>query len=190
LFTGVRAPPVLVAGFLAFVLVLGYLVASSLARRAVAEFPVRHEVPARSDPDWRGPDTLTVDAAGAERWRFVDLDRGRVVEPPDTAGWDLAVRRYHVVPFREIADLGAGSFERLARRPLEGYIPSTFGRDTVNPAIGRWYSYGMLSHLLQSSDRLYVMPTTTGRFAKIQVLSYYCPAIRAGCVTFRYGFVD
>ena len=41
-----------------------------------------------------------------------------------------------------------------------------------------------------SKGHLYVLPTTDGRFVKLELMSYYCPAARAGCLTFRYGFVD
>jgi len=34
-----------------------------------------------------------------------------------------------------------------------------------------------------------VVRTSEGRFAKLQLISYYCPGLRAGCLTFRYGFL-
>jgi hypothetical protein len=171
--------------------VLGYLLVSSLLKPAVPEFAPRH---AASRPvegvRSAGPDTLTVDSADERRWRFVDLDRGLVREPPDTVGWDLAVRRYHVVPAREIADAGPARFDQLAHVPAAGFIPSTFARDTTNSAIRRWYRYGMVSHLLRPKGHLYVVRTSGDRLAKLELISYYCPGLRAGCLTFRYRFLD
>jgi hypothetical protein len=143
-------------------------------------------------PGGRGhhPDTLTVDASESGRWRFVDLDRGRVLALPDTAGWDLAIRRFHVIVSRAIADAGAEPFDRLARPPESGYISNTLDSDTTNAAISRWYSYSMLSHLLVPRSRLYVVRTSEGRFAKLELLSYYCPGLQAGCLTFRFGFIE
>jgi hypothetical protein len=143
-------------------------------------------------PGGRGhhPDTLTVDASESGRWRFVDLDRGRVLALPDTAGWDLAIRRFHVIVSRAIADAGAVPFDRLARPPESGYISNTLDSDTTNAAISRWYSYSMLSHLLVPRSRLYVVRTSEGRFAKLELLSYYCPGLQAGCLTFRFGFIE
>lgn len=182
-----RRPIPLLAAFAAFVALLGFLVASSVARRHAVAFPPR-EVIAQVDGG-SGPDTLTVDASDSDRWRFVDLDRGRVESPPDTGGWDLAIRRFHVIAAEAIADVGAGSFASLARPPASGYAANTLGSDTTNPAIQRWYSYSMLSHLLVPKGHVYVVKTRDGRFAKVELISYYCPELRAGCLTFRYQFL-
>lgn len=185
-----RPPLLLLAGFGGFVVVIGYLLASSLTRRSVPTFVPRE---AASHPRARGgggPDTLTVDASNGGRWRLVDLDRGAVLSAEDTTGWDVALRRYQVVPSRAIADVGPISFDRLAGRPASGYIPSAFGADTTNAAIRRWYSYSMLSHLLVPNGHVYVVKTSEGRFAKLELISYYCPGLKAGCLTLRYGFLE
>lgn len=178
----------LLAGFGGFLALLGLLLASSLSRRQAPAFSPREAVPPRGSG--RGPDTLTVDASESGQWRLVDLDRGRVVAPPDTAGWDLALRRFHLIASGAIADAGRISFDNLAQPPVSGYIGNTFGTDTTNAAIGRWYSYSMLSHLLRPRGHVYVVRTTGGRFAKLELLGYYCPGLQAGCLTFRYAFLD
>lgn len=137
-----------------------------------------------------GPDTLTVDASGSGPWRFVDLDGGRVVAPPDTSTWDLAIRRFRLIASDAIADVGPILFDNLAQPPDSGYMGNKFGSDTSNAAIGRWYSYSMMSHLLVPRGHLYVVRTRGGRFAKLEILSYYCTGLQAGCVTFRYAFLD
>ena len=101
-------------------------------------------------------DTLTVEARDQERWSYVDLDRGFIAPPGDSSGWDLAIRRFHI---------------RLAE-------PS---RD-----LGKWYRYGMLSHLLEPTGEVYPVVTGEGRTGRIEVLSYYCTGLEAGCVTLRY----
>ena len=182
-----RSPVWLLAGFGVFLALLGYLLASSLTRRQAPTFRLREVVTWRAG---RGPDTLTVDASESGQWRFIDLDRGRVVAPPDTSDWDLAIRRFHLIAFDAIADAGRMSFDSLAQPPVSGYMGNTLGTDTTNAAIGRWYSYSMLSHLLVPRGHLYVVRTRRGRFAKLEVLSYYCPGLQAGCVTFRYAFLQ
>ena len=177
----------LFAGFGVFLLLLGYLLASSLTRRRSAVFAPREAVTPRAVG--QGPDTLTIDARDTERWRFVDLERGRTLAPPDTAGWDLAIRRFHVIASGAIADAGAIAFDSLARPPESGYMTNSTGSDSINPGIRRWYSYGMLSHLLVPKGHLYVVRTRRGRFAKLELLSYYCPGLEAGCLTFRYAFL-
>jgi hypothetical protein len=183
----VRWPLPLLAALAGFVVLLGLLVASSVARPHAVAFPPREVVAPRDRGS--GPDTLTVDASNSSQWRFVDLDRGWVKSPPDTAGWDLAIRRFHVIAAEAIADAGVESFAGLARPPVSGYAANTLGSDTTNSAIRRWYSYRMLSHLLVPKGHIYVVKTREGRFAKVELISYYCPGLLAGCLTFRYQFL-
>jgi len=178
----------LVAGFAMFLALLGYLLASSLTRRQVPTFPPREVVTPREGG--RGTDTLTVDASESGSWRFLDLDEGGVVGPADTTGWDLAIRRFHIIASDAIADAGLTPFDSMAEPPAAGYIGNTLGTDTANAAIGRWYSYSMLSHLLVPKGHLYVVRTSRGRFAKLELLSYYCPGLQAGCLTFRYAILE
>ena len=133
-------------------------------------------------------DTLTVDAGDEQRWRFVDLDRGAVVDPPDTAGWDLAFRRFRVIPSGGIRNLGPISFDALAEAPESGYVASRFAHDTTNAVTDHWYRYGYLSHLLSPTGDVYALRTRKGRYAKLQILGYYCPGSMPGCITLRYVY--
>lgn len=101
-------------------------------------------------------DTITVDARDETAWRYVDLDTRVVLESGDSTGWDLAVRRFRI---------------RAARGPGE---------------LGRWYSYGAVSHLLEPKGVVYEVTTDAARIAEVDILSYYCPGLEAGCVTWRY----
>ncbi|MBI4421777.1 MAG: HmuY family protein [Gemmatimonadetes bacterium] len=139
--------------------------------------------------DARGVDTVTIDSGDEARWRFLDFDRGSVVVPPDTADWDLALRRFHIIPSGPIANLGAVPFESVAAAPDSGYVTSAFGPDTSNAATARWYRYSYFSHLLSPRGDVYALRTRTGRAVKFQVLSYYCPGPTPGCVTVRYAFL-
>lgn len=180
-------PVPLVAGFVLFVGVLVWLVSASFVRRDVAAFPpdpLRPDAPAATG---LVEDTLTIDARDPQAWRFVDLARGTVLMPPDTQGWDLAIRRYHLISAGPVAPV-AGAFDSLHRAPDAGYVATVFGPDTVNPALADWYRYSFLSHLLHPVDRVWVLRTTEGRYAKLRVLSYYCPELLAGCLTLRYAY--
>lgn len=135
-------------------------------------------------------DTLTVDAGDEHRWAFVDLDRRSIVAPPDTAGWDVMLRRFHFVPAFEIRNAGRVAFDSVESHADSGFVRSVFARDSSNPVTTRWYSYSYFSHLLEPKPDVYVLKTREGRQLKVQFLSYYCPGNAGptpGCTTFRFG---
>jgi hypothetical protein len=139
-------PLPLVVGFGLFVVAMAYLVTSSFTRRTAPTFAPTVEA--------RG-DTLTVDATDGKRWRYLSLERGRVLAAPDTASWDVAVRRYSV-------------------------------RVRGGGEIGKWYRYSLLTHLLEPKPETYVVRPAGGGGYKLQIISYYCPGLTAGCLTLRY----
>ena len=189
-----RATTALVIGFTLFVAALVYLVASSLSGRSAPEFD---PTPPGGGPGGRGrasltgaardADTITVDARDSRAWRFVSLTAQTVLVPPDTAGWDLAVRRHRIIVSGLIADLGAVAFESVTHAPRTGHVANTAGRDTINAAIARWYRYSMMSHLLEPNGHLYAVRTRDSADFKVQVLSYYCTGLEAGCLTVRFA---
>lgn len=134
-------------------------------------------------------DTVTVDAGAEHRWRFFDFERGLLADPPDTAGWDIAFQRFRIIPSGEIANLGPSAFDSVRVAPDTGYVRSHFGRDTVNTATARWYTYSYFSHLLTPKDDVFVLRTREGHFVKLQIVGYYCPGPTPGCLTFRYGWM-
>ena len=182
------APVVLLSGLGLFVIVIGFLLVSSMAPREALEFEPAPPQPVDTALTSVVYDTVTIDAHDEVAWRFFDFDRASPVVPPDTAGWDLAFRRFTIVAAAEIVDLGVLAFEEATEAPAAGYVASTFGRDTLNTAIDRWYSYSVLSHLLEPNGHVYVVRTAESRYAKLELLSYYCPGVVAGCPTFRYVF--
>jgi hypothetical protein len=79
-------------------------------------------------------------------------------------------------------------FEEVIEAPIDGWHATVAASDSTNPAIERWYDYGFLSHLLTPRPRVYAVRTADGRYAKLKILSYYCPGASPGCMTFRYVF--
>lgn len=184
----IRTPILLIVGFVLFVGALVYLVASSLVKRDMPTFVPSPAGVVRPDAGTLVLDTVTVDASDPQTWRFFDFTKGTILAATDTTGWDLAFRRFHVIAAGAVADLGHASFELVREAPPNGYVETTVDRDTVNAAIHRWYSYGMLSHLLTPKGNIYAVRTSDGRYAKLEFLSYYCEGLRAGCLTFRYAY--
>ena len=134
-----------------------------------------------------GPATYTLDASSTEHWRRFDFRRGAAV---DSGAWDIAVRRFHLItaPGGGIVDLGAVPFDSVRELPLDGYLGNTNASDTTNPGVGKWYGYSMLSHLLTSRHHVYGVRTPGGRYAKLELLAYYCRNVGTACVTFRYAY--
>ncbi|MGQ0563407.1 MAG: HmuY family protein [Gemmatimonadota bacterium] len=142
-----------------------------------------------------GPLIYTIDASAPDRWQYFSFARGSLGTSAEP-GWDLAFRRFHIIANGGagfdgrggIIDLGAVSFESLTEAPAGGYAASSAGKDSSNAAIARWYDYSWTSHVLKPKPHVWVARTAGGRYAKLRLLSYYCPGARPGCVTFQYVY--
>jgi hypothetical protein len=185
---GVATAEIVLFGALGmFVLAIGYLIVAATLPKEAAVFSPSDIAPAEVI-DSLVYDTVTIDAGDPLVWRFFDFDRGSVVLPPDTSGWDLAVRRFTIVAADAVADLGVVEFDQVRDAADTPFVATTFGKDTVNTAIERWYNYSMLSHLMEPAGHVYIIRTAAGRYAKMELLGYYCPGMVAGCPTFRYVY--
>jgi hypothetical protein len=169
-----------------FLTAIAYIVASSLTRRSQPVYEPSPIAPRPIPPGSTVVDTLTIDARHETTWRFVDFDRRSEVVPPDTVGWDLAFRRFHIIAADAVLDLGPAEFR--ATPPDSGYVSNRIAGDTTNSAIARWYDYGFMSHLLEPNGHIYAARTPEGRYGLFEILSYYCPGLAAGCVTVRFRY--
>jgi hypothetical protein len=141
-----------------------------------------------------GPRVYTVDATDGERWTKFSFRLGAVVD--DATPWDLGFRRYQIIANSgpafsgkaAIADLGAAGFDHVRTVPADGYLETEAKPDLRNPAIASWYQYGFFSHVLTPKPNVWAVRTVDGRYAKFEILGYYCPGSRPGCVTFRYVY--
>ncbi|MCG8469208.1 MAG: HmuY family protein [Gemmatimonadetes bacterium] len=141
-------------------------------------------------------DTITVDARDGSRWARFDFDLESVVDD-DAEGWDLAFNRFHIVTNGGPLYAGDGgalavqtSWDSVTEAP-DGDYTTTDGRladGAVTPALERWYEYSFFAHTLEPKDQVYVIRSAEGMYAKLRILSYYCPEATPGCVTFEYVF--
>ena len=189
-----RPPLPLLIGFGGFLAAIVYLIAVSMTPRDVPTFvPTARSAVARAalDAETEGMlarlDTITIDASDAEQWRYFRFSDGALLQPPDTLAWDLAVRRYHVRVAGPAADLGPAD-DDAAVAPTVRFQGEDGRDDSGHPTLRRWYRYGMLTHLLESKRHAYLVRTRDGGLARLEVLSYYCPGPRPGCMTFRYAY--
>jgi len=178
----------------ALVSVSAVLVALTLRQPAVATYAPTPPVATDAGRALVGPVVYTVDATDAEAWRHFSFKLGSVVERH--AQWDLAFRRYQILAnggpryagAGGIADLGPVAFDEVHSVPQTGYQVTENNPDPRNAAIASWYRYGFFSHVLSPKPHVWAVRTSDGRYAKIELLSYYCARAEPGCVTFRYVY--
>jgi heme-binding HmuY-like protein len=181
---------------LALVLVTAGLVALTLRQPAVQTYAPTPAAPADAGRALVGPVQVTVDATGAESWRYFSFRLGAVVDDPGPRDWDLAFRRYVIIAnggpsFRGdggVRDLGPVAFGEVREVPASGYEVTESRPDPRNAAIAGWYRYGFFSHVLTPKPHVWAVRTADGRYAKLALVAYYCPGPEPGCVTFRYVY--
>ena len=134
-----------------------------------------------------GPILYTVDATAPDVWRHFSFHLGSVVDGGQD--WDLAFRRYAIIAGRGgVLDLGEVRFDEVRMVPTSGYHLNEGHAEPHNPVIGAWYRYGFFSHVLSPKPHVWAMRTADGRYAKIEIVGYYCSGGQPGCLTFRYVY--
>ena len=191
-----RTKAVLIVAAAAIVAAAGALVVVSLREPTVAMYPPTPLAPRDAGHALVGPILYTVDATRPEQWRYFAFRMGSAIENPASREWDLAFRRYEIIAnggpafagAAGVLDLGEVPFAAVKIVPEAGYQVTEGGVDPRNPALARWYRYGYFSHLLSPQPRVWAVRTADGRYAKLEIISYYCPRSQPGCVTFRYVY--
>ena len=186
-----------IAAVLGLVVVAAVLVTLTLRQPEVAKFTPTVSAPREVGPALVGPILYTVDATDGARWRHFSFAAGTVVDDPGPTGWDLAFRRFQIIAnggagFRGaggVLDLGPATLATVPEVPAAGYRENEGGRaEPRNPAIAGWYRYGFFSHILRPRPHVWAVRTADGRYAKLEIVSYYCEDGRPGCLTFRYVY--
>lgn len=149
------------------------------------------------------------------KFTFFSFETGEVVPNADsaTAKWDLGFRATTIIvnsatsgPGTTQVQLVNGIFDELAEAPVDGYIsdndPSPIaGAPNANLAIPTgsgqgWYTYdGAAMVNKPTAGKIIVVKTSDGRYAKMEILSYYKDAPptptfnnEARYYTFRYVY--
>ena len=184
---GTRPPALVIAMGITFVLLMASLLIGSFATPEFPPYPPTTPRPQPVGDSLVGPLEYTLDASTPEQWTRFDFARNSVVP---NGPWDISFRRTHVIaaPGVGIRDLGPVSFDSVAEVPDNGYLNVIVQGDSSHPAVGKWYDYNYLTHLLRSKGHVYAVRTAAGRFAKLEILNYYCASVGTGCVTFRYAY--
>jgi hypothetical protein len=168
----------------------------SIRRPSVPTFAPTRAAPRDAGRARVGPALYTVDATGPERWRHFSFRLGSVVEDPGPLDWDLGFRRFQIIANggprfagrAGVVDLGQVAFAGVTSAPEAGYVATEGDGEPKNAALAGWYRYGFFSHMLTPRPRVWALRTADGRYAKLEIVSYYCPDFQPGCLTFRYVF--
>ena len=182
-------PPIMVmvlAG--AFLLLVAALLMGSLRHVELPAYTPTPPAPLVVGDSLVGPGEYTVDATDNGEWQRFDFDVNSLVNTG--LGWDVGFHRNHVIagPGAAIVNLGPVPFDSVAEAPVDGYRANGPGKWDSNPAIGKWYDYSLISHLLTTRKHTYVVRTADGHYAKFEMLNYYCMGVGTACVTFRYAY--
>jgi HmuY protein len=186
--------PVLAVG--AMVAVAVTLVTLSVRRPAVPTYAPTAPAPREVGASRVGPVLYTVDATSPEQWRYFSFRQGSVLDNAGAREWDLAFRRYQVIVnggprfagHAGALDLGRVAFAEVTSAPEAGYQATEGDAEPRHPALAGWYSYSYFSHVLTPKPRVWAVRSADGRYAKLEFVSYYCPNLEPGCVTFRYVY--
>lgn len=149
------------------------------------------------------PTRFTLDAVSLVDWVLFDFDEGRVVDGDfGSPGWDVAFRRTKLLTNSGVTNpTGTGGAFDLGEVPLETASPPaavTFTVDGLggddddepeNSAVGHWYSYSFISHIVSVKPNTYLVRTGESLDALVQFDSYYCEDEESGCITFRYRLI-
>ena len=191
-----RIRPIAVIAIAAMVAVAGTLVTLSVRRPTVPTYAPTPPAPREAGSGLVGPVLYTVDATSPDAWRYFSFRLGSVLEHPGPREWDLAFRRYQIIANggprfsgqAGVLDLGQVAFVDVASAPEAGYQVTEGDAEPRHPALAGWYGYSYFSHVLTPRPRVWVVRATDGRYAKVEFVSYYCPSLEPGCLTFRYVY--
>ena len=147
--------------------------------------------------------TFTIDATNEDTWAYFSFASGETVNvegAENSEAWDIGFQRTKVKLNGGISGPGMGSvvmltettFEAVTVAPAEGYLADTEDTLAIVPQSEKgWYIYtGPPAHwILPLEDRVFVIKTAGGTFAKVRFIGYYKDNENkkdSGFVTFEY----
>lgn len=154
--------------------------------------------------------TVQIDATSYTDWVFFSFSTGdevTVADPQTSSDWDIGIKRNHFKTNSGTSgngnggayDAGVVDFDTYSEAPASGYTVDTsidvfnFGTMTETPEPGNalletWGEFtDEMPPTLVPSDKVFVIKTADGKYARIIVQNYY-GANGSGYVTFTYAY--
>lgn len=146
----------------------------------------------------------TIDATEPGRWAHFSFSRMDVFYRDeiarDSLDWDMAFRRAKIVTNGgatnpeggvAVAEAPALELDGVAEAPPDTEFREDAATDNPlepdNPALDKWYKYDFWKHRLEPKKRVYVIKTSSGHYAKMRILGYYCGGT-AACYSIEYVY--
>ena len=150
----------------------------------------------------------TFEATDTDNWVFFDFSRGSVISgsanQPTPESWDLAFSRANVASNWggknktgqvSVAKLEKKDFDSVTKVPESAKFLKNFSLpsvpDTNNANLKKWYKYSLWDHYLKSHKNVFIIKTTEGNYAKMQIINFYCEKEgkrTSSCYTIRYAY--
>ncbi|WP_221390384.1 HmuY family protein [Dyadobacter sp. NIV53] len=145
--------------------------------------------------------------ANTKPYAYFSLETGKDVTADEakTTKWDLAFSKTTIAVNGGTSGPGQGAaqvleqpFEMIKNAPKDGYKMDGEAGNAIPGGSGNsWYKYDMSVHaILPIVGRTIVVKTAEGKFAKIEIISYYkgapedVPTEESSYFTFRYVLAD
>jgi hypothetical protein len=168
----------------------------STVRHTEAEIPTKSEIVVVKDLN-----------GNTKPYVYFSLVSGKDVPAADakTANWDVAFSKTTIAVNGGTSGPGKGGalviekpFEQITEAPKDGYKTDGDAGYAIPGGSGNsWYKYDMGVHaILPIVGRTILLRTAEGKFAKIEIISYYkgapedVPTEESSYFTFRYALAD
>jgi hypothetical protein len=153
--------------------------------------------------------TTTLDATSKDPqvWTYFDLDAGKFMtgsHSMDDALWDLKFQRSKIAtnggvsgPGTVIGQIYQGDFDRLHEAPSMEYISDRedgpdqdTDPDTIFSLDQGWFDYNPSTHKLTPKPRSWVIRSSSQRYFKVKIITYYNDAGSPALFTIAYGEIQ
>jgi hypothetical protein len=158
--------------------------------------------------------TFEINSTGSTKWKYFSLtinDTVTVTDPIHSNTWDLAFQRYRIKTNGGESGSGSGSAANSYQKGQTGFDALKIVSDTttfmadnsisiavqqgyttyvVNPVLYTWFAMEFATQGTQivPSDYIYIVKTSSGKYAKVWFKSYYSATNVSGYVSFQYKY--
>ena len=158
--------------------------------------------------------TIEINSTGSTTWKYFSFDINdtiKVTDPANSMVWDLAFQRYRIKTNGGKSGSGLGSAANTYQKGQTGFDALKLVSDTltfasddsveiavqqgyatyvINPKLYSWFTLELATQGTQivPTNFIYVIKTSTGKYAKVWFKSYYSATNMSGYITIQYKY--